>query len=106
MRWAGSGATRTSRTPPPPRPTTRFTRTPAGCTTASPTARRCTTCAGCGRGSSCMDDIRAELADLHQHLPRNGLVAWTAGNLSARVPGEELMAIKASGIAYEELDER
>jgi L-ribulose-5-phosphate 4-epimerase len=52
-----------------------------------------------------MDDIRAELADLHQHLPRNGLVAWTAGNLSARVPGEDLMAIKASGIAYEELDE-
>jgi L-ribulose-5-phosphate 4-epimerase len=50
-----------------------------------------------------MDDIRAELAKLHQELPKNGLVAWTAGNLSARVPGEDLMAIKASGVAYEEL---
>src|SRR4051795_6266375 len=47
--------------------------------------------------------LRAELAALHQELPRNGLVAWTSGNLSARVPGEDLMAIKASGVAYEEL---
>jgi L-ribulose-5-phosphate 4-epimerase len=50
-----------------------------------------------------MDDIREELARLHQELPKNGLVAWTAGNLSARVPGEDLMAIKASGVAYEDL---
>ena len=50
-----------------------------------------------------MDDIREELARLHQELPKNGLVAWTAGNLSARVPGEDLMAIKASGVSYEEL---
>jgi L-ribulose-5-phosphate 4-epimerase len=40
---------------------------------------------------------------LHAELPRNGLVAWTSGNLSARVPGEELMVIKASGVRYEEL---
>jgi L-ribulose-5-phosphate 4-epimerase len=51
-----------------------------------------------------MDELRRELALLHQHLPRNGLVAWTSGNLSSRVPGEDLMAIKASGIAYDELD--
>ena len=50
-----------------------------------------------------MDELRRELAALHQELPRNGLVAWTAGNLSARVPGEELMAIKASGVRYEDL---
>jgi L-ribulose-5-phosphate 4-epimerase len=50
-----------------------------------------------------MDELRRELAALHQELPKNGLVAWTAGNLSARVPGEDLMAIKASGVAYEEL---
>jgi L-ribulose-5-phosphate 4-epimerase len=30
-------------------------------------------------------------------------VAWTSGNLSARVPGEELMVIKASGVSYDEL---
>ena len=47
-----------------------------------------------------MDDLRRELAALHQELPKNGLVAWTSGNLSARVPGEDLMAIKASGVPY------
>jgi L-ribulose-5-phosphate 4-epimerase len=47
--------------------------------------------------------LRREVCALHAELPRNGLVVWTAGNLSARVPGEELMVIKASGIAYDEL---
>ena len=47
--------------------------------------------------------LRAELAELHQELPRNGLVAWTSGNLSARWPGEELMVIKASGVRYEDM---
>jgi L-ribulose-5-phosphate 4-epimerase len=30
-------------------------------------------------------------------------VAWTSGNLSARVPGEDLMVIKPSGVAYDDL---
>ena len=47
--------------------------------------------------------LRAEVCALHAELPRNGLVAWTTGNLSARVPGEELMVIKASGVSYDEL---
>jgi len=47
--------------------------------------------------------LRREVCALHMELPRNGLVAWTSGNLSARVPGEELMVIKASGIPYAEL---
>jgi L-ribulose-5-phosphate 4-epimerase len=47
--------------------------------------------------------LRREVCALHAELPRNRLVAWTAGNLSARVPGEELMVIKASGIPYAEL---
>ena len=50
-----------------------------------------------------IDALRAEVCRLHAELPRNGLVAWTSGNLSARVPGEELMVIKASGVAYDEL---
>ena len=29
---------------------------------------------------------------------RNGLVAWTSGNISARVPGADLMVIKPSGV--------
>jgi L-ribulose-5-phosphate 4-epimerase len=48
--------------------------------------------------------LRREVCALHAELPRNGLVAWTAGNLSARVPGEDLMVIKASGVAYEALE--
>jgi L-ribulose-5-phosphate 4-epimerase len=47
--------------------------------------------------------LRREVCALHAELPRNGLVVWTAGNLSARVPDEDLMVIKASGIAYDEL---
>jgi L-ribulose-5-phosphate 4-epimerase len=48
-------------------------------------------------------ELRAEVCRLHAELPRHGLVAWTSGNLSARVPGEELMVIKASGVRFEEL---
>jgi L-ribulose-5-phosphate 4-epimerase len=47
--------------------------------------------------------LRREVCALHAELPRHGLVTWTSGNLSARVPGEELMVIKASGVPYEDL---
>jgi L-ribulose-5-phosphate 4-epimerase len=50
-----------------------------------------------------IEALRREVCALHAELPRHGLVAWTSGNLSARVPGEELMVIKASGIPYEQL---
>jgi L-ribulose-5-phosphate 4-epimerase len=48
--------------------------------------------------------LRREVCALHAELPRNGLVTWTSGNLSARVPDEELMVIKASGVPYDRLD--
>src|SRR5919206_2053397 len=51
-----------------------------------------------------LDELRREVCRLHGELPRNELVAWTSGNLSARVPGEDLMVIKASGVSYDELD--
>jgi L-ribulose-5-phosphate 4-epimerase len=47
--------------------------------------------------------LRREVCALHAELPRNGLVAWTSGNVSARVPGEDLMVIKPSGVAYDDL---
>ena len=47
--------------------------------------------------------LRQTVCELHAELPRNGLVAWTSGNLSARVPGEDLMVIKPSGLGYDEL---
>jgi len=48
-------------------------------------------------------ELRRAVCELHAELPRNGLVAWTSGNLSARVPGQELMVIKASGVDFEAL---
>jgi len=47
--------------------------------------------------------VRREVAELHAELPRNGLVAWTAGNISARVRGADLFVIKPSGVFYDEL---
>ena len=47
--------------------------------------------------------IRAEVARLHAELSRWELVVWTAGNVSARVPGRDLLVIKPSGVGYEEL---
>jgi L-ribulose-5-phosphate 4-epimerase len=50
-----------------------------------------------------LSSIRAEVADLHALLVRYGLVVWTAGNISARVPDSNLFVIKPSGVPYEEL---
>ncbi|HBX79638.1 MAG TPA: L-ribulose-5-phosphate 4-epimerase [Propionibacteriaceae bacterium] len=47
--------------------------------------------------------LRRTVSDLHGELTRNGLVVWTAGNVSARVPGHDLMVIKPSGLSYDEL---
>jgi L-ribulose-5-phosphate 4-epimerase len=47
--------------------------------------------------------LRQEVCDLHAELIRWRLVVWTAGNVSARVPGEDLLVIKPSGVAYHEL---
>ncbi|MEO3745508.1 L-ribulose-5-phosphate 4-epimerase [Plantactinospora sp. B5E13] len=47
--------------------------------------------------------LRREVAALHAELPRNQLVVWTAGNVSARVPGADLLVIKPSGVAYDEI---
>lgn len=47
--------------------------------------------------------LRAEVAALHAELTRYGLVVWTAGNVSARVPGADLLVIKPSGVSYDEL---
>jgi L-ribulose-5-phosphate 4-epimerase len=47
--------------------------------------------------------IRAEVARLHAELPSYQLVVWTAGNVSARIPGHDLLVIKPSGIGYDEL---
>ncbi len=47
--------------------------------------------------------LRRTVAGLHVELTRYQLVIWTAGNVSARVPGQDLMVIKPSGVSYDEL---
>jgi len=47
--------------------------------------------------------LRATVAALHAELVRYGLVAWTAGNVSARVPDQDLLVIKPSGVSYDDL---
>jgi L-ribulose-5-phosphate 4-epimerase len=46
---------------------------------------------------------REHVAALHGHLTRYELVTWTAGNVSERVPGEDLFVIKGSGVEYDQL---
>ena len=50
-----------------------------------------------------IDVTRDEVARLHGELVRYGLVVWTAGNVSARVPGADLLVIKPSGVSYDDL---
>ncbi|MBE6485138.1 MAG: L-ribulose-5-phosphate 4-epimerase [Actinomycetaceae bacterium] len=47
--------------------------------------------------------VRERVARLHAELPANGLVVWTAGNVSERVAGADLFVIKPSGVRYGEL---
>jgi L-ribulose-5-phosphate 4-epimerase len=50
-----------------------------------------------------LDELRRQVCALHAELTRNDLVRWTAGNISGRVPGEDLFVIKPSGISYDDL---
>lgn len=50
-----------------------------------------------------VDPVRERVSKLHAELVRNGLAAWTMGNISERVPGTELMVIKPSGVLYADL---
>ncbi|MHA7240957.1 L-ribulose-5-phosphate 4-epimerase [Arthrobacter sp. TMS1-12-1] len=47
--------------------------------------------------------VRKDVAALHAELVRYGLVVWTGGNVSGRVPGADLFVIKPSGVGYDEL---
>jgi L-ribulose-5-phosphate 4-epimerase len=46
---------------------------------------------------------RGEVAALHGELVRYGLVVWTGGNVSGRVPGTDYFVIKPSGVSYDDL---
>lgn len=50
-----------------------------------------------------LEHLREQLVTLHLELPKNNLVAWTSGNVSARDPESGFVVIKPSGIRYEDL---
>src|SRR5579875_2381165 len=50
-----------------------------------------------------LEQLKEQVWKLHLELPKNGLVTWTGGNVSARDPESGLVVIKPSGILYEEL---
>jgi len=50
-----------------------------------------------------VDLLREDVARLHAELTRSELVVWTAGNVSARVQGADLLVIKPSGVSYDDL---
>ena len=53
--------------------------------------------------SADLEAVREDVARLHGELVRYGLVVWTAGNVSARVPDADLLVIKPSGVSYDDL---
>jgi L-ribulose-5-phosphate 4-epimerase len=50
-----------------------------------------------------LEQLKEQLVQLHQELPKNELIRWTSGNVSARDQETGLVVIKASGIRYEEM---
>lgn len=58
---------------------------------------------GNGADPATVEEVRRTVCDLHAELVRYGLVAWTAGNVSGRVPGTSTFVIKPSGVSYDAL---
>jgi L-ribulose-5-phosphate 4-epimerase len=50
-----------------------------------------------------LSTIRQKVCDLNVALQTYGLVAWTSGNVSERLPGGNSFIIKPSGVKYESL---
>ncbi len=50
-----------------------------------------------------LEQLKEQVCKLHLELPKNDLVKWTGGNISARDPETGLVVIKPSGVLYEDL---
>ena len=50
-----------------------------------------------------LPELWAEVCALHDELPKNNLVAWTSGNISARDPKTGWVVIKPSGVKFQDL---
>jgi L-ribulose-5-phosphate 4-epimerase len=56
------------------------------------------------RGFAVLEKLRNNVCRWNKELPKNGLVAWTSGNVSGRDPKSGLIVIKPSGVMYDDLD--
>jgi len=54
-------------------------------------------------GVKMLEKLKEQLVELNQELPKNNLVAWTSGNVSARDQETGYMVIKPSGIPFDHL---
>ncbi|HZQ10600.1 MAG TPA: class II aldolase/adducin family protein [Anaerolineae bacterium] len=50
-----------------------------------------------------LEALREQLWQLHLELPKNGLVTWTGGNVSARDRETGLVVIQPSDVRYDDL---
>jgi len=50
-----------------------------------------------------LEQLKEQVWKLHGELPKNDLVRWTGGNVSARDPQTNLVVIKPSGVMYDDL---
>jgi L-ribulose-5-phosphate 4-epimerase len=50
-----------------------------------------------------LSELRHEVCRMNLELPRNGLVAWTSGNVSGKDAATGLVVIKPSGVRYDSL---
>lgn len=50
-----------------------------------------------------LEQLKEQVWKLHLELPKNGLVKWTGGNVSARDQASGLVVIKPSGVLYDDL---
>lgn len=50
-----------------------------------------------------MNEAKKVVCEANKQLFESGLVKWTSGNVSMRIPGKEAIVIKPSGVAFQHL---
>ncbi len=50
-----------------------------------------------------LESLKALVSEANKALQENGLVKWTSGNVSYRIPGENAVIIKPSGVHFKDL---
>ena len=50
-----------------------------------------------------LSELRRVVCEMNRELPKNALVVWTSGNVSARDPETGHVVIKPSGVMFDDL---